>query len=62
VFRRASLIANCRLSDYEDTRATLDEGYFELSVLEHKTADTNGPLTVFLDTEVSYIVDSTYRP
>lgn len=61
VFCRASLMANCLVTDYEQCRETCDEdGYYELSVSEHKTSDTGGPLTVYLDTEVSLIINTQY--
>lgn len=47
-------MANLLVDDYLDSRHTLDEdGYYELSVLHHKTAATSGPLTIYLDTQVS---------
>jgi hypothetical protein len=51
------------LQDYNNARQEgADEGgYYELTVLHHKTSATNGPLTVYLDMEVSDVGKPAYR-
>jgi hypothetical protein len=51
------------MEDYQTARqeGADEEGYFELSVLHHKTSASSGPLTVYLDEEVSDVGKATYR-
>lgn len=56
-------MANCLLEDYQSTRQEVadEDGFHKLTVLHHKTSATNGPLTVYLDDEVSDVGKPNYR-
>jgi hypothetical protein len=51
------------VADYDNARkeGADEDGFYELTVMHHKTSSTSGPLNVYLDLEVSDVGKPAYR-